>query len=66
MERLIARLAQVLIISLIIAALVGQIKCIIKAVNCNWEPIGKAEVIYTVSFFTGFGGIVGYMDIEDK
>lgn len=48
------------------ASIVGEVKCIIKAVDCNWEPIGKAEIIYTASAFTGFGIIVGYMDIQDK
>jgi hypothetical protein len=48
------------------ALLTGEVKCIIKAVNCNWQPIGKAEVIYTASAFTGVGMVVGYMDIEDK
>ena len=53
-------------ILLLILVVVGEIKCIVKAVNCNWEPIGKAEVIYTVGAFTGLGVIIGYMDIEDK
>ena len=47
-------------------ALVGEVKCIIKAVNCNWEPIGKSEIIYTAAACTGFGAIVGWIDIEDK
>jgi hypothetical protein len=49
-----------------IAALVGEVMCIVKAVQCNWEPIGKAEIIYTVGAFTGFGVVIGYMDIQDK
>jgi hypothetical protein len=49
-----------------IALLVGEVKCIVKMINCNWEPIGKAEVIYTAATFTGVGCIVGYMDIQDK
>jgi len=53
-------------IILIIATLVGEVKCIIKAVNCNWEPIGKAEVIYTAAACTGLGAIVGYIDIKDN
>jgi len=53
-------------IALIIGALVGEVKCIIKMVKCNWEPIGKAEIMYTVGTFTGFGSIIGYLDIEDK
>ena len=49
-----------------IGLVVGEIKCIIKMVQCNWEPIGKAEVVYTAATFTGLGCIVGYMDIKDK
>ena len=52
--------------AIIIAALVGEVKCIIKAINCNWEPVGKAEIVYTGASLTGLGGIVGYMDIQDK
>jgi hypothetical protein len=45
---------------------VGEVKCIVKAINCNWKPIGKAEVIYTASAFTGAGCIVGWFNIEDE
>lgn len=55
-----------LYIAIIIAGITGEIMCIYKALNCNWDNIGKAEVIYTVSAFTGLGAIVGYFDIEDK
>ena len=55
-----------LVIALSIAALVGEIKCIIKAIDCNWEPVGKAEIIYTASVVTGLGCVVGYIDIQDK
>jgi hypothetical protein len=55
-----------IVLAIWIAALVGEIKCIIKMINCNWEPIGKAEVIYTAATFTGVGCIVGYIDIQDK
>jgi len=47
-------------------ALVGEVKCIIKAFKCNWEPVGKAEIIYTGSAVTGLGCITGWIDIEDK
>ena len=53
-------------LAITVALLVGEIKCIIKMIDCNWEPIGKAEVIYTGATFTGLGCIVGYMDIQDK
>lgn len=45
---------------------VGWVKCIYKAINCNWDPIGKAEVIYTCGVFLGYGGIIGWFDIEDN
>jgi hypothetical protein len=51
---------------MVVFSLVGEIKCIIKAVKCNWEPIGKAEIIYTGASVTGLGCIVGYIDIKDK
>jgi hypothetical protein len=56
----------IIAIALFIASIVGEIKCIIKMIDCNWEPIGKAEVIYTASTFTGLGCIIGYIDIQDK
>ena len=49
-----------------LALLFGYIRCIYKACTCNWEPIGKAEVIYTIGACTGVGAIIGYIDIEDK
>lgn len=51
---------------IILALLFGEVRCIYKAVTCNWEPIGKAEIIYTGASITGIGCIVGYINIEDK
>ncbi len=53
-------------LAIVIGFLVGEIKCIYKAIDCNWEPIGKAEIIYTASACTGLGCIVGWINIEDK
>jgi len=53
-------------ISLIIAVIFGEIRCIYKMVSCNWEPVGKAEVIYTIGTFTGLGVVIGYVNIEDE
>lgn len=56
-----------IIVSLVyLALIIGEIKCVIKMIKCNWEPIGKAEIIYTVGTFTGLGCFIGYMDIQDK
>ena len=52
-------------IALIVFILVGEIKCVVKAVRCDWNPVGKAEVIYTGAALTGLGAIVGWINIED-
>ena len=59
-------IALVIIWGFIIASIIGEVKCVVKAVNCNWEPIGKAEVIYTAAACSRLGAIVGYINIEDK
>jgi len=64
MKKLNYFLAVQIVITLFV--IIGEVKCIIKMINCNWEPVGKAEVIYTVSTFTGLGAIVGYIDIKDN
>ena len=53
-------------ILLFAVAIFGEIRCIYKMCTCNWEPIGKAEIVYTVGTFTGAGAIIGYIPIEDK
>lgn len=55
-----------IVIAFVITAFVGEVKCIIKAFNCNWEPVGKAELVYTIASVTGLGCVVGYIDIKDK
>lgn len=52
--------------SIVVALLIEEGLCIYKAINCNWEPIGKAEIVYTASACTGVGCIVGWIDIQDK
>ncbi len=53
-------------ILLFVIAIFGEIRCIYKMCTCNWEPIGKAEIVYTVGTFTGAGVVIGYLNIEDK
>lgn len=55
-----------LVILLWLFLVVGEVRCIVKAVRCNWEPIGKAEVIYTGAALTGLGSFIGWLNIEDK
>ena len=53
-------------IFLVLTMFVGEIRCFVKMVRCNWDPIGKAEVLYTIGTFTGTGCVIGWFDIEDK
>jgi hypothetical protein len=53
-------------ILLFVVAIFGEIRCIYKMCTCNWEPIGKAEIVYTIGTFTGAGVVIGYLNIEDK
>ena len=46
--------------------IVSEIRCIYKAVSCNWEPVGKAEAVYTIGCFTGTAVVIAWIDIEDK
>jgi hypothetical protein len=55
-----------IIIVLILLASIGWLKCVYKATKCNWEPVGKAEVVYSIGVASGFGAIIGWMDIKDK
>ncbi|MGV8961861.1 MAG: hypothetical protein ACOH2V_00505 [Candidatus Saccharimonadaceae bacterium] len=58
-------LAIVLVI-IFLLGLFGEVWCIYKAVSCNWEPIGKAEILYTGAALTGLGCVIGYFNIDDK
>lgn len=51
---------------IVVAIIVGEIKCVVKAIRCDWDPVGKAEIIYTASFLCGAGAIVGWIDIDDS
>jgi len=54
----------ILIISILL--FVGWCRCAYKMFTCNWEPIGKAEIMYTAGTFTGLGCVIGWFDINDK
>lgn len=51
---------------IVLLLLFGEFRCIYKAISCNWEPVGKAEIFYTGAAISGLGVIVGYFNIEDK
>ena len=49
----------------VVLLIAGEVQCIYKAINSDWEPIGKREIIYTASAVCGLGAIVGWFDIPD-
>ena len=51
---------------ILLLAVIGEGLCVYKAVSCNWEPVGKAEAVYTGAALCGAGCIIGYLDIEDN
>lgn len=54
-----------LVIAIWAIALIGEIKCIVKFCNSDFEPSYKREAIYGVAMCTGAGAIVGWINIED-
>lgn len=60
------RIKVILTIVIVLAALIGECRCVYKMLTCNWEPVGKAEIVYTIGTFTGAGAIIGWMNIQDK
>ena len=57
----------VLGLTLIVSMFLGYIFNAVALFKCDFEPIGKAEVIRTIGVFVPpLGVIAGYMDIEDK
>lgn len=55
----------IIYVAFIIAALVGEVKCIVKLCQCDFEPSYKAEVFYTIGTFTGVGAVIGYLDLGE-
>lgn len=55
-----------LVVALALFLIIGELLCVVRAVRCDWNPIGKAEVIYTGAALCGAGGIVGWIDIDDE
>lgn len=45
-----------------IAAIIGEVLCIVKFFKCDFKESYKAECIYGFSAITGIGAITGYMD----
>jgi hypothetical protein len=50
---------------IIFFGLAGWVQCLTKAISCDWDPVGKAEILYTAGVVTGAGTIIGWFDIED-
>jgi ABC-type multidrug transport system permease subunit len=66
LNSLTAILVSLTTIILALALVLGEILCIYKFVKCDFNEPYKAEIIYGVSCISGFGSIVGYININDK
>lgn len=49
-------------IAIIVALLIGEIKCIVKFCKCDFKESYKAEIIYGVTMCCGLGSVTGWMD----
>jgi hypothetical protein len=58
--------AAILWVVLIVAGVVGEIKCIYKFFTSDFQPSYKRECIYGFSSIIGAGAIVGYIDVPDE
>lgn len=57
--------ASIFIIIIYIAALVGEVLCIVKFFQCDFKESYKAEIIYGFSAITGIGAVTGWMDFGE-
>lgn len=53
---------ETIIIIIYVAAIIGEISCIVKFFSCDFKESYKAECIYGFSAITGIGTVTGYMD----
>lgn len=58
--------ASIITIAIGIAAIVGEVKCIVKFCECDFKEPYKAECIYGIGAISGFGAVIGYLDIKDN
>ena len=58
-------LVELFCVIIILFAILGEIMCIAKCINSDWEPSYKREIIYGASALAGIGAIVGYINIPD-
>lgn len=49
-----------------VVMLIGYIKDIVKLCHCDFKAPYKAEALYIVGACTGLGGVIGYININDK
>jgi len=58
-------LVELIVVIIISFCIVGEVMCITKCINSDWEPSYKREIIYGASALTGIGSVVGYFNIPD-
>lgn len=53
----------IIVILIWIAAIVGEILCVVKFFSCDFKESYKAEFVYGFGSVTGLGCVIGYMDV---
>ena len=56
-------MAGVLGLSILAVVALGEVRCIVKFIRCDFEPSYQAEIIYGVGIVTPVGWIIGYTDL---
>jgi len=51
--------------AILVTLIVGEVMCIVKFIRSDFEPSYKRELVYGIGVVTGFGAIIGYLDIPD-
>lgn len=49
-------------VAVAVLPVIGWVKCLIHLCQCDFSPIGKAEIIYGIGTFTPVGAILGWFD----
>lgn len=55
----------IIIFTLIVGSIIGEVMCICKCVVSDWKAPYYHEAIYGLSALTGFGFVVGWINIPD-
>lgn len=59
------KMLKLIVIILFIMGLIGEIKCVVKFIDSDFEASYRREMIYGFASITGAGVVVGWLDYPD-